>query len=276
MILENISPFIRFAGKWSYSAIKENVSTYDCRILYLQEGNGKIVINGAQYKVCRGLLLLFQPGTVYSLIPEPDFNAIAVDFDYTGDYSDEQSIIIPVKAECFDPSKAHKSIVFDDCVCLNSPLVLRNSFHVYRLMNELCEEFSGKRMFYLQKSSLMLKNIIYEAARQIYSSNKNADIVNGVIKYISDNYREHITNESIADALHYSAGYLNRIISANTGMTIHAYITNTRIEAALKMLASTDMTISEIAFRTGFYSAAHFSNTFKAITGISPSAYKNG
>ena len=276
MILENATPFIRFSASWNYNTVKENVSTYDCRMLYLKGGTGKIIIDGTQLDVAHGYLLLYQPGVVYSLIPEPSFTAIAVDFDYTNEYETEQSIIIPVNSERFDKAKSHKRIIFDDCAQLNDPVIIPDAFYCYSLLKELCEEFNSKRIFYMQKSSLMLKNILYEIVRNLQSTNKNTAIVQDLIKYVSENFGEHITNESIAQKLHYSAGYLNRLMLSNTGMTIHNYITNMRIEAALKMLASTDMSIADIAFKTGFYSTSHFSNSFKSIVGVSPSAYKRG
>lgn len=276
MFLENITPFIRFASTWNYYAVKENVSTYDCRMLYLRGGNGKIIIENTELEVTPGLLIVYQPGVTYSLIPEPTFEAIAIDFDYTTDYSNEQSIIMPIKTDRFDKSKSHNHIIFDDFTQLNHPVIIPNAFFICSFLNDLCEEYNSKRMFYLQKSSLLLKNIIYEIIRQTQSTSKNVSIVQDMIKYISDHYSEHITNKSIARELHYSSGYLNRLMLLNTGMTIHSYITKVRIESALKLLASTDMTISDIAFKTGFYSSAHFSNVFKSIMGVSPSVYKRG
>lgn len=274
MVLENITPFIRFASKWNYYTLKENVSTYDCRMLYLRNGSGKIIIENTELEVTSGLLVIYQPGITYSLIPNPSFEAIAIDFDYTEDYSNEQSIIIPVKTDSFDKLKSHNYITFDDFTQLNYPIIVPDAFFICGLLNELCEEFNGKKMFYLQKSSLLLKNIIYEIIRQLESANKNTTIVQNIIKYISEHYSEHITNESIAKKMHYSAGYLNRLMLSNTGMTLHGYITNVRLDSALKLLASTDMTISDIAFKTGFYSSAHFSNAFKSAMGVSPSTYK--
>jgi AraC-like DNA-binding protein len=47
-----------------------------------------------------------------------------------------------------------------------------------------------------------------------------------------------------------------------------------RIEKAKELLAYKDQSVSEIAYRLGYASAAHFSRQFKKIVGVSPSVYK--
>ncbi|MBP3359405.1 MAG: helix-turn-helix transcriptional regulator [Clostridia bacterium] len=276
MLFEKTNPFIRFVGKWSYDRTKKQIKTYDCRLLYFQSGSGYIVVNNTEYKIEPRLFVVFQPGTLYSLIPDPVFDAIVIDFDYTDDFSNESALIIPVASDCFNETKSHGIIEFEDFPALNSHMAIPQVFHIRSTLNELCEEFNRKQTFYMQKSSLLLKNVIYEALRQKQSASGNITVAQNLIDFISENYMENLTNSYIADNMHYSAGYLNRLILAHTGMSMHQYIINLRIDAAIKMLAMGNMTIAEIASKTGFYSTSHFSNAFKSATGIRPSAYVKG
>lgn len=52
------------------------------------------------------------------------------------------------------------------------------------------------------------------------------------------------------------------------------YIRIKKIEKALKLLSSTDLRATEIAYECGFSSISHFSRTFKKIQGIPPTLYK--
>ena len=54
-----------------------------------------------------------------------------------------------------------------------------------------------------------------------------------------------------------------------------AYIIKIRTESAAVMLLSTDISISEIAIRTGFYDASHFIKAFEGTHSKSPIAYRN-
>jgi transcriptional regulator GlxA family with amidase domain len=57
-------------------------------------------------------------------------------------------------------------------------------------------------------------------------------------------------------------------------MTVMEYVMKTRLAAAKDMLLSTDLSIGEVAERSGFPSLAYFSRTFKSKIGMTPSKFK--
>lgn len=70
---------------------------------------------------------------------------------------------------------------------------------------------------------------------------------------------------------------LRAAFRAETGTTLGQYHLGLRLDEARQLLVQTDLTITEIAERTGFCNQKHFSSIFKRKTGISPFAYrKNG
>jgi AraC-like DNA-binding protein len=79
----------------------------------------------------------------------------------------------------------------------------------------------------------------------------------------------------IASELNVSANYLTRLFSAN-GIPPMRYAQELRLERAARLLANMPkgaVHVSEIGYRCGFTSAAHFSRVFKERYGVSPSAY---
>lgn len=52
------------------------------------------------------------------------------------------------------------------------------------------------------------------------------------------------------------------------------YINGLRIEASLKLLTETDLSIGDVAEQTGFASAAHFRRVFRENMNISPLQYR--
>ena len=80
--------------------------------------------------------------------------------------------------------------------------------------------------------------------------------------------------ENLADALNISRVQLYREVKAMLGISVSDYISNYRLEKAKSMLESTNYSISEIGYATGFSSPNYFSTAFKGKFGVTPGAYK--
>lgn len=78
----------------------------------------------------------------------------------------------------------------------------------------------------------------------------------------------------LSSHLHRDYHYLSNLFSAVEGTTIEQYFILQKIEKVKELLFYGEQTISEIAFLLGYSSAAHLSNQFKRITGLTPGAFK--
>jgi AraC-like DNA-binding protein len=75
----------------------------------------------------------------------------------------------------------------------------------------------------------------------------------------------------IADRLHVSPYHLTRAFRRTTGLPLHRYLTDARLRAGLDLLLDRhDETVTTIAYRLGFASHAHFSTSFRALFGMTP------
>ena len=68
--------------------------------------------------------------------------------------------------------------------------------------------------------------------------------------------------------------YLSRLFRRVTGQSIVDYINGRRIEAAQKLLETTELSIGAVAEQTGFASAAHFRRVFRETMGTGPLQYR--
>lgn len=68
-----------------------------------------------------------------------------------------------------------------------------------------------------------------------------------------------------------SAAHFARSFKDAFGVPPHRYLLTRRIERAAALLRDTDLSITEIAFQTGWNSLGTFGRTFRDITGESPS-----
>lgn len=96
-----------------------------------------------------------------------------------------------------------------------------------------------------------------------------------VIHLINKKYMEpDLSVEMICDCLGKSRSYLSRMFKENTGMNLLDYLHTTRLTEAKKLLNETDLGISEIASRVGYYSGWTLARVFKRYEGITPTAYR--
>ena len=79
----------------------------------------------------------------------------------------------------------------------------------------------------------------------------------------------------LEDALHLSFRTLSRTFASAEGRTIENYFTALRIERIKELLLDGELTLSEIAYVTGFSSVPHLSSRFKQATGMTPTQFRS-
>lgn len=95
-----------------------------------------------------------------------------------------------------------------------------------------------------------------------------------VLHHVRDQEECHY-NLSACIEKHVGVAYdtLSRIFSQNEGCTIERYHIAQKVERVKELLGYKELTLAEIAFRTGYSSAAHLSRQFKSETGVTPTEY---
>ena len=127
----------------------------------------------------------------------------------------------------------------------------------------------------------LLNDILY----QIYfENNKNGKLneerqyhdplVILAVSYILENIDRKIMIQDICHAVHINSSTLNFKFRRETSMSIGQFVINERMKRARHLVAGTTYSLSEIATRCGFENVYYFSNSFKKIYGVSPSAYR--
>jgi AraC-like DNA-binding protein len=87
----------------------------------------------------------------------------------------------------------------------------------------------------------------------------------------------HLTNaefsiDLLAQSMAMSRRSLSRKCQEECQQTPGQFITEIRMQAALKLINDNKLSLSEIAYGTGYESLSYFSRTFKKFYGKSPSA----
>lgn len=95
------------------------------------------------------------------------------------------------------------------------------------------------------------------------------------IVYIKSNLNNKLSLSDIAVASGCSLYHFVRVFNAFTGETPFKFISRERIAKSLQLLANTDLTIVDIALQNGFDSSSSFNKTFKKITKMTPTQFRN-
>ena len=93
-------------------------------------------------------------------------------------------------------------------------------------------------------------------------------------RFIHENVSKKITIKDICAAVGCSKTNLIGSYKRDYGMTINNAINEAKLTEAKRLLEEEDISISDIAEKTGFYDQSYFSKVFSSRCGISPSDYR--
>ena len=119
-------------------------------------------------------------------------------------------------------------------------------------------------------AKMLVKHILLENMLKPFDEN-----IGRVISYINENLDTDLTIHSISKIANISKSVLYRNFHNYFGCTVGQYINRKRIEKAVELLTDNNLSIEEIAIRTGFSDGSYFSKIFKKEKGLSPLKYKN-
>lgn len=98
--------------------------------------------------------------------------------------------------------------------------------------------------------------------------------VTEAIRYMHRNLYREISVQDVAAAAKLSPSHFSRVFKGQTGYSPYEYILLRRIDEAKHLLASTRLSVKEIAFRVGYNSEEHFIHSFQRKVGVSPSVFR--
>ena len=95
-----------------------------------------------------------------------------------------------------------------------------------------------------------------------------------VINHIENNTEEEFTNNALAGIANMATNAFSRLFKNYTGDTPQAFIKRKRIHKACIMLLHSNLSIDDIAEKTGFANRYHFTRVFSKVKGYTPAKYR--
>ena len=148
---------------------------------------------------------------------------------------------------------------------------------------EIEREISFRKVGYkMQAKHCLLSALLHILREYDYVTDSNSfsfqkistiEKIKDAISYIDNNLEKKITLKDIADIAYMSQSHFSALFKKFNGVSPWDYITIKRVEKAITLLKTTNLSKLEIASQCGFSSHSNFYKMFSQITGKTPSEY---
>ena len=141
-----------------------------------------------------------------------------------------------------------------------------------------CREMGNNHIFSFYETFYYLTNVVYLSVQQEKTPKENLHKshghINNALEYINKYYTNpDLSIVEVAQKLGLHEHYLSRIFKKETSTTFVQYLTQKRIDAAIKLMAEGMKSVSDIAYSVGFKEPFYFSSVFKKYHLVSPSEH---
>jgi PAS domain S-box-containing protein len=99
--------------------------------------------------------------------------------------------------------------------------------------------------------------------------------VAAAIDYVRAHCTENVRVADVSAAASMSVVQLERTTRRIVGMSVRQLLVRFRVEAAVGLLATTDLALSDVAARCGYYDQSALTRQFRRVVGVSPGAYRS-
>lgn len=221
-------------------------------------GEGKQVLNGKSYPLKKGSAYLLRP---------TDFHSI------------ETIKPLEIYKIIFDETMLSNTLSIDITASLNDYFAELSEEEFSQLIN-IAEALFLETQNATEMHSVIAGNLLECVIISIMR--KNAVVINDTkdlplrqaLSYIHLNYRNNITLGQTAKSVNMTPNYFSHWFHKNTGKPYIEYLNKLRLSYAEKMLMTSDRSITDICFLSGFSSVSNFLKEFKKKNLTTPSKFK--
>ena len=231
-----------------------------CEIMLVLSGGGLIVIDGVEYKVKKGDIIVYNPDTVHS---ESTIGDVGIELAYFGI---SNSKIGNLPSDCIIDSYA-------------SPILHTGEYeeeYQFYFMSLVKEVASDKP--YNEIISKYLARLIMIGILRLANISEAKFVTNGIFtrihNYLNKHYTEIESMDQICEELKISKYYLSHVFKKYMGKPPMQYVAAKRIAYAKKLLEETDLSATEIGEMCGYDDHVLFFKAFKKQEGVTPITFR--
>ncbi len=228
-------------------------------LFYVLGGRGQFQVRDACFPMSEGDLVLVEPNAEHTetSVEESPLEYIVLGID---------GIHLPSDPSCEQP-----------CRLLHLP---SGAPEILNQLRMILRETEQKAPGYELVCQSLLNILLVQVARRIgFAADVPAPRTSSrdgaaARRYIDIHYRENLTLDTIAQAVHISKYHLAHIFSREYGVSPIQYMLQLRLQECRELLRTSDYSVAHIARMTGFSSPSYFSQRFGKAEGMTPAQYR--
>lgn len=242
----------------------------ECELSFLVTGRGVYSVRGREYTFRPGDMFLFGSNEAHCITEiSEELNLLNIHFEPRILWESPENIEL---LKLFASRNKNFSNRFSHTDETLKSIVLR-------IENELTEKKPG---YAVQVKCVLLSALVHILRSYDYTEEDDLPIntvsvtkkLKDAMIYIEEHLESKLTLTEIAGVACMAPTYFSSVFKKFNGISPWDYIMIKRVERAIEMLKTTDMTKLEIAEKCGFCSASNFYKIFSKVTGRKPSDYK--
>lgn len=157
------------------------------------------------------------------------------------------------------------------------PLIPRNQT-ISQLIGEIGQELQSQPFGFRTRVPQLIDELLITWTRALGKTERNNQDFSQSFLQLEQSLRANLehpwTLEEMAGLVGLGNTAFSEKVKRHSGFSPLNYLINIRIAEASRLLKSTEKSLTDIAFETGFYSSQHFSTTFKKLTGYTPRDFR--
>jgi len=248
--------------------------TESIRIYYVFEGKFEWNIHQQQHLLYPGDAALILPGQKFG--SEKGFLDIgSISWIHINIQKLESGKMVPGKWSSLSEGE---SLAIGKILLLNNSLVLSKLNEAGRILQYIQSELFNREIGFCTRANQLIDELFITITRQLTKQNNPARDFPKTFMQLEQTLRQNLSHqwtvEEMAAVVGIGTTLFNEKVKTYSGFSPINYLINIRISEAIKLLKKKDISLTDIALDTGFYSSQHFSTTFKKLTGYTPSEFR--
>lgn len=229
-------------------------------LLYVSEGRGIYTVEGTEYPLLSGTVMLFRPFEYHFVKPEPGFPYERYVLNFSASTPVGAARELPVLEK-----KPGENGIYYPCSAVSE--MTANAFHSIRMAEQFTQD-SPEWMAYF--GAIVTQILLLLGKAELPKEREaEASLASQVITYLNEHLDEDFSLDRLAKRFFVSKFYLCRAFRQSTGTTVLSYLNTKRVVLARQFISRGE-TATSAALRVGFRDYSSFYRTCIRLDGTPP------
>jgi AraC family transcriptional regulator, transcriptional activator of pobA len=240
------------------------------QIFWMMQGVPSFNIDFYNLPIEAHSLVFVPPGAIHSFGAMNTAEGFILSFEE--DFLEAEGHSVDLFTECpaLDPAQIRTVLAIPDASA--------KAVHAYCI--RMFEEFHGKREGYKAANAALLRLLFVEIRRSLSSYaapnafHKYSSLTARFLRTMNARPYQLTTASEVAKLLGVSRSWLNQLVRQETAKNLTDHLRGRIILESKRLLAHSDLNVSEIAYQLGFGDPSYFTRLFRQVEGRSPREFR--